>query len=410
MRCVYVLNKDLRFHDNEALLQASQSDELMFVYLFPASFDKGSSYKKHFIFESLKDFQTKLRLQNQNLYLLSDITSLFEISFEQLIISEVFNAEDQQVINSLKDLCHKNKVEFKSFNSSTLYEKQQLGFLDSEFPKSFSAFRGKLEKQKIEISCVDSENLKLPPCFKPPRSVQSLEVINIEGEKNKNFDGGETFGLERLNEYLWQTHAIQNYKHTRNGLINFNDSSKFSPWLALGCLSSKQVYLHIQNYEQQVIKNSSTYWLYFELLWREYFKFYSDHMGQSLFALSGPQQRLDVEVSQDQKEAFKAWCDGETGNKFINANMKELKQTGWMSNRGRQNVANYLAKILKVNWTWGARWFENNLIDYDVESNWGNWAYQAGVGSDVKDRIFNPEKQSQMYDPNKVYESIWLTK
>jgi len=94
---------------------------------------------------------------------------------------------------------------------------------------------------------------------------------------------------------------------------------------------------------------------------------------------------------------------------FIDANMIELKLTGFMSNRGRQNVASYLCNDLKLNWRYGAAYFEQQLIDYDVCSNWGNWAYLAGVGNDPRgNRYFNIEKQAQDYDKDKEYRKLWL--
>ena len=106
---------------------------------------------------------------------------------------------------------------------------------------------------------------------------------------------------------------------------------------------------------------------------------------------------------------FNKWQNAETGNDFIDANMLELKLTGFMSNRGRQNVASYLCNDLKLDWRYGAAYFEQQLIDYDVSSNWGNWAYLAGVGNDPRgNRAFNIEKQANDYDKNKSYRNLWL--
>ena len=85
----------------------------------------------------------------------------------------------------------------------------------------------------------------------------------------------------------------------------------------------------------------------------------------------------------------------------MNAFMRQLKLTGWMSNRGRQIVASYLVNELGVDWRFGAAWFEEQLVDYDPASNWENWQYLAGVGTDPRGRrAFNIEKQRQMYDVN----------
>jgi deoxyribodipyrimidine photo-lyase len=80
-----------------------------------------------------------------------------------------------------------------------------------------------------------------------------------------------------------------------------------------------------------------------------------------------------------------------------------------MSNRGRQNVASYLIDQLKLDWRLGAAYFEEQLIDYDVSSNWGNWAYLAGVGNDPRGkRVFNTEKQAKDYDADGQYRKLWL--
>jgi deoxyribodipyrimidine photo-lyase len=89
--------------------------------------------------------------------------------------------------------------------------------------------------------------------------------------------------------------------------------------------------------------------------------------------------------------------------------MRELKQTGFMSNRGRQNVASYLIHELALDWRLGARWFEHCLIDYDVASNYGNWNYLAGTGHDPRtQRHFNIEKQTAMYDQDGRFQTLWL--
>jgi len=105
---------------------------------------------------------------------------------------------------------------------------------------------------------------------------------------------------------------------------------------------------------------------------------------------------------------FDLWAIGKTGVPFVDANMRELTATGWMSNRGRQNVASFLVRDLKVNWQMGAEYFESQLIDYDTCSNWGNWNYVAGVGSDPReDRYFNILTQAKNYDPLGDYVRLW---
>merc|ERR1711994_1166024 len=142
-------------------------------------------------------------------------------------------------------------------------------------------------------------------------------------------------------------------------------------------------------------------------IWRDFFRFVCFKHGNKIFQAGGIRQS-DVEWKQD-LELFDKWRKGTTGVPFIDANMRELSQTGWMSNRGRQNVASFLVKDLKLDWRLGAEWFESMLINHDVCSNYGNWNYAAGVGNDPReDRKFNVIKQSLDYDPDGDFIKIWV--
>ena len=191
-------------------------------------------------------------------------------------------------------------------------------------------------------------------------------------------------------------------------MVGADYSSKFSAWLAMGCISPRAIYHEIKKYEKENEANDSTYWLVFELLWRDFFRFMFKKYQTKFFLYSGIQSDK-VNSKALNKKLVSQWVKGTTPSDFINANMIELKQTGFMSNRGRQNVASYFCNELNMDWRIGAAYFESQLIDYDVCSNWGNWAYLAGVGNDPrKHRYFNIEKQANDYDKDRVFRDLWL--
>jgi deoxyribodipyrimidine photo-lyase len=130
--------------------------------------------------------------------------------------------------------------------------------------------------------------------------------------------------------------------------------------------------------------------------------------GNSIFLKGGMKGEVDMRL-ENNWDLFQLWAEGRTGVPFVDANMRELNSTGFMSNRGRQNVASFLVNDLKVNWQMGAEYFESFLIDYDTGSNWCNWNYIAGVGNDPReDRYFNILNQAFRYDPRGEYVKIWL--
>jgi deoxyribodipyrimidine photo-lyase len=107
-------------------------------------------------------------------------------------------------------------------------------------------------------------------------------------------------------------------------------------------------------------------------------------------------------------ERFQKWCKGNTPFPLVNASMNQLSRTGYISNRARQIVASCLVNELDLDWRYGAAYFEQQLLDYDVAVNWGNWQYLAGVGADPRgQRHFNLEKQAQLFDPAGDYVKQW---
>ncbi len=236
--------------------------------------------------------------------------------------------------------------------------------------------------------------------------IQSKETT-IDERTAFKCKGGETAALQRLNDYLWNTDSIATYKETRNQLIGLDYSTKFSPWLASGSLSPRQIYHNVKKYEEERKSNQSTYWVIFELIWRDYFKFVCLRYGNRVFYPSGIMGKK-LPWKQDM-EMFDKWRMGQTGVPFVDANMRELLNTGWMSNRGRQNVASFLVKDLGLDWRLGAEWFESQLLDHDVCSNYGNWNYAAGIGNDPREnRKFNMIKQGLDYDGNGDFVRMWV--
>ena len=405
MKTLYIFNRDLRLKENKALSMASKSDEISFSYLKPNDLDNMSEARGKFLIESIKALSESLNELGHKFYLFEE--KPLE-GIDRVVVSKVYNTKDEKIIHSIENWAKTNKKEFIVVENSTLYHTKDLPFSVENLPGGFSSFRKKIEKNDLEFN--SAGEVESPSAF--DLDLEEVSVLyskyeNVEG--NKNFKGGESEGLNRLHTYLWENERAKTYKDTRNGMVEFDDSTKFSPWLALGCISPITVMNELHEFEEKIEKNESTYWIYFELLWREYFKIYSLKYGDKIFEVNGLGKKVfRIEDHDDPKQLYDEWCNGNTREPFVNANMMELLKTGWMSNRGRQNVASYLSKHLCLDWTWGAEWFETHLIDFDIESNWGNWNYNAGVGTDPRDRIFNIKKQAEMYDPLGEYKSTWI--
>ena len=305
-----------------------------------------------------------------------------------------------------------NNFDLNLYDDQFLIERNNLPYKTDELPLIFTHFRKKIEKF-VKIREEVGKIIYKKKIDKYDFNFQSdINFKDLEFHKDSNFPfkGGESNGNERLEFYLWKNKGIETYKETRNGLIGTEYSSKLSSYLSLGCLSPVSIYHEIKKYEKEIKKNSSTYWLIFEILWREFFRYVYLKGKNNIFIKNGINGNIFNKNFKNDIELFNKWKNGKTGQDFIDANMIELNETGFMSNRGRQNVASYLVNNLDVNWTWGASFFEKNLIDYDVSSNWCNWMYISGVGNNVKNWVFNPVRQSDMYDKRGNFRQIWLKK
>ena len=418
---------DLRLHDNETLIKAiAQSDQIIPVYCFDDShfeetsfgFKKTGNFRAQFLLESLADLDKNLRELGSELLVLKGKPEL-EIPkiVQQFKSTKVFakrevSYEEKQTEALVQNALFKLKCELLTFSTSTLYHAEDLPFSIKDIPDVFTNFRKKTEKDAIIREAFDApteiRSPEIPLLFLPSLEELNLTFTPIDSRAVLPFKGGETEAIARLNHYFFETNCISEYKETRNGLIGADYSSKFSPWLAMGCISPRFIHYELKKYESQFGANESTYWLIFELLWRDYFRFMMKKYNVKLFQQAGIQNK-GISVNKHNAHQLQEWIDGKTGVDFVDANMLELKLTGCMSNRGRQNVASYLCNDLKLDWRFGAAYFEQQLIDYDVCSNWGNWAYLAGVGNDPRgNRYFNIEKQASDYDKNKSYRNLWL--
>lgn len=414
---------NLRVEDNTSLSRAikDSSRVIGYINIDPAIFElsdygfkKTEKFRTKFLLESIQDLKKQLNGINISLIITNqDFETSINSIIEKYNIRSIYMqkewtrdelAEEKQIpkhINLIKD--------FDQF----LYSPESVKEVYENIPRGFSNFRKKCEKYlNIEYPLQIPKPLDKKNNIDDVYSIPTLNDLGFEEfrvHKNSVFKflGGETSAKERVYEYFFETKRISKYKLTRNGLLGKDYSSKLSSWLANGSISVRYVYMQIKKYEEEIEKNESTYWLFFELIWRDFFKYVSMQHKDKFFSKSGIYG--DSKDWSNNKELINRWINGETNEPFVNANMKELSQTGFMSNRGRQNVANYLTKELKIDWRIGAEYFESLLIDYDVHSNYGNWLYNAGIGNDsMPFRKFNPKLQSERYDPNKEYEKLWL--
>jgi deoxyribodipyrimidine photo-lyase len=358
---------DLRLHDNPALCQSAKAEGgILPVFCFdPRIFGNDARSKfgslkcgprrAKFILESVTNLRCQLEAKGSGLVVAhgkpeSVFSNLFGDMDPRILCQEEVCSEELCVDKAIRSTLSSGSLQ--TVWGSTLYNLKDLPFPGEAngIPDVFTPFRNKVEKNcKIDMPMSVPHSLALPKDFEIPSmdkcslsymptledlgytQEQVKEAITIDPRGVMEFQGGETAALERVK------------------------------YIAKEC----------RRYEETRVANKSTYWVVFELLWRDFFKFFALKHGNAIFFREGT-VGSNKRWGWDERYV-RAWKEGRTGYPLVDANMRELAATGFMSNRGRQNVCSFLAIDMNQDWRYGADYFESVLLDYDVHSNWGNW-------------------------------------
>ncbi|CAO3607664.1 unnamed protein product [Mucor hiemalis] len=473
----------LRVHDNQSLFHALQSKHaqlLPVVCLDPRMIDISLLNPKlstqyttpktwNFKLERCANFRTR--------FLIECIMSLKQELQKRKTDLLILYGEPEVLLPELKEFLKKNNYKIDQVHTHKEYAYEELEVEkalsknveqvvyhhdatmvhpdDTDIPfekayKVYTHFRKRIEKMEHPVRKPLVIPDSLPPFPKAAWDFRNSEQgesyltelykdASIKKDSRSAFPwkGGEQSAKDRLESYVFKTNGIIDYKKTRNGMIGTEYSTKFSVFLAHGCLSPRLIWHEMDRFEAEQAKkgkkrsfkaqsdDDGVYWVKFELLWRDFFRWLVACNGKKVFLLHGfrnmnreeveggdkkkPKNSYFDKVWKNNEDQFNKWRNGQTGSPYVDACMRELLYTGFLNNRGRQNVASFLAKDLEIDWRIGAEYFESMLLDHDVYSNYGNWQYVSGVGCDPREgfRHFNILKQGRDYDPEGLYIKLW---
>jgi deoxyribodipyrimidine photo-lyase len=464
---VFWFRHDLRLHDNPALTRAVQlarqrrtwllpvvvHDPAQTTALTPWGFARQGPHRRQWVAEGVAALAHSLHALGTPLWVChaDPVATLIDcvqhLQASALVCEDIPAPEEQATVAALRARLAASHAatpahacEVSTVWQSTLFAPESLPMPPNQVPDTFTAFRQKLEASgtteaqplptvtdwpsaphanghrpdplPMQAGLPAPAFARETPAAHAPQSSQQPAAFSawlqpvMAGAPAVAGHGGEAAALAHLARYCAQG-LPHTYKATRNALMGFEHSSRWSPWLASGALSARQAMAAIRRFEAERGASDSTYWLWFELLWRDHFRWMNVKHGAALYRARG---LSSLPPPAHNAQGFKRWCSGHTSQPLVDAGMRELAATGWLSNRLRQIVASYLIHDLGGDWRAGAAWFEHALIDFDPCSNQGNWAYIAGRGTDLRGgRRFNTDKQTQDHDPQGHYRRLWAT-
>jgi deoxyribodipyrimidine photo-lyase len=419
MRGLHWFRADLRLTDNTALRQAiSASEELITCFIITTK-----TWERHDM------ASTKIQFMLNNLQSLSN--SLAEKGILLLIRNTDYFSECPKII---QEICHQYRIDALYFNrqyeidetkrdikvkNTLLSNKIEVHAYDDQLvmpPDSILNQQGgplkiftPFKKNWIgKVACLEAWKTTSITYKKFPKKIKSeiISEISVSPEAKAILNlwpAGETVAKQKLTEFC-ET-KIDRY-HIDRDYPCLDGTSRLSPYLALGVLSPRQCIeavmqkLEIGSLEKIKDFPGSETWVS-ELIWREFYKHIMYHFPKICCGKPFRAETDHIHWSNHLKN-FDSWCTGHTGFPLIDAAMRQLNQTGWMHNRLRMVVANFLTKAMFLDWRLGERYFIQHLLDGDLAANNGGWQWSASTGTDAVPyfRIFNPTLQSERFDPN----------
>lgn len=393
MRALYILSHDLRIKDNEILQDAIKSDDTVFsVFLKDAKLEKLSGASLWWVKSSLTNLSSTIGI---------DRIPIVESSGNYIsVLKEIINANKIERIVSQTITFPRVKSAFDEINNyfigkgikTKMYEPNNLlsDEMISNFKINFGSFN-QFYKSTIDLKFDPNEEGSSDLPEFQDAEVDNREVKFTSWEKNlaKYWDTSENAANLALKRYLESGMEIEN--------------TELSPYVRHGQINVKKVWAKLSD-----IKNESADKIKRNLLWREFFYCsYARRPDSSILSLN---RKMESFPWSGQWNKLIDWKEGRTGFPIIDASMRKLWETGWIDNRKRLLVSDFLTKLYLIKWNFGAEWFMDTLVDADEANNYSSWQWVSGC-SDFSwpfFRIFNPLKNSVEMDPEGKFIKKWV--
>ena len=398
MTSLLVFTRDLRVDDNPALCAAANTGNLSCLFVVDNKFSDGpaASQRRHtFLLQCLSDLDQSLRKLGTHLeivhgdWLQQVQQRALGLEASNIHLSEDYSFYAKRRIAKLDNWCGDNNVVLHTHPGITAVPPNSISPAGGGEYKVFTPYwRSWLKTPKRSLL---SAPTSLSAAAAPPPSSYSASTALPDSP----LIGGESHGCERLHHWLYNELGF--YAETRDYPAT-DETSQLSPYLHFGCISP----LRLVEQASQLPESEP---FIRQVVWRD---FYAQILNAHPTA-ARRDYRDRGDVWQYDPAAYGSWVEGTTGFPLVDAGMRQLKAVGFMHNRVRMVTASFLVKDLHQDWRRGADYFMSQLLDGDVASNYLNWQWVAGTGTDSNPhRILNPTTQARRFDSEGKYIQRWV--
>jgi deoxyribodipyrimidine photo-lyase len=405
---IFIFTRDLRLEDNTGLIKAlKECDKVIPIFIFTPDQVTNNSYKSdncvQFMIECLEELDSSLKKRKSKLfYFYGDIDSVLEkiIKSEKNItgvyINEDYTPFAKKREKLIEKICKNHEILFNLTEDHMLTGKDKVKKGDGGYYLKFTPYYNAAKKIKIESPQKNSYTNYISGSHKIP-STYTKSIHDFYEEENENiFVRG---GRKNAITILKKIKKFSEYNKDRE-IPSLEGTTHLSAYIKFNVVSIREVY---KVFKYKLAPSNK---LLTQLYWRDFYMQISAH--NEIFKTP---MKKGYNINWENNAGWiKKWKEGITGIPIVDAGMRQMNTTGWMHNRVRMIVSNFLIKVLKCDWIIGEKYFAQNLVDYDPHSNNGGWQWSASVGADSQPyfRVFNPWRQAENYDSECVYIKKWI--
>jgi len=410
MGSIFIFTRDLRLEDNTGLIMAlKNSDYVLPVFIFDSHQIAHNQYKSNnciqFMIECLDDLNEELHRHNSRLfYFYSDDyentvrkiikkSEKYEIGSIYITMDYTPFAKKRQHV--LEKICKTMGMTLNVVEDHMLTGAEKVKKDTGDYYMKFTPYYRTAIKQDVATPVKNTHKNYVKKTYSIPGEYDG--DIHRFYLKNNNVlvKGGRKNGLNILKH-------IKNFKNYNTGreIPSENGTTKLSAYMKFNVISVREIH---RTFSKNLSKNNK---LFVQLYWRD---FYMQIMNNFDVIKQPMNKNYNIKWENDDTK-IKKWKSGNTGIPLVDAAMREMNTSGWMHNRCRMIVSNFLVKILRCDWMIGEKYFAQNLVDYDPANNNGGWQWSSSTGVDSMPsfRVFNPWRQAEKYDKECKYIKKWI--
>jgi deoxyribodipyrimidine photo-lyase len=395
---IFWFRRDLRLDDNTGLHHALHAGlPVLPLFVFDTHIldrlDDKDDRRVSFIYQALQNMQTTLQAYGASLKVMHGLTAdAMETLANSFDIAGIYTNHDyepyaQKRDGYIADWCRSQGIGFFTFKDQVIFEKSEVVKDDGKPYTVFTPYAKKW-RAKLDDAALQQHH--------------SAAAYDAFLKQQFRFPSLASLGFQLNETYLPSGRAqqalIKDYEANRD-FPGIDKTTHLGVHLRFGTVSIRKLAAEALLLNETFLK---------ELVWREFFMQILWHFPGVVSNSFKP--KYDAIQWRNNEKEFEHWCAGTTGYPIVDAGMRQLNETGFMHNRVRMITANFLTRILLVDWRWGEAYFAHKLLDFELSSNNGNWQWAAGCGCDAAPyfRIFNPEAQQLKFDPNYDYVRQWI--